>query len=177
MSNIVYIAQSADGYIADKDGNIEWLGSVPNPEESDFGWADFLSKIDAIVMGRTTYEKVLNFDCGWPYPLPVFILSSRENSIPLELKGKIEFISGTPKDITKMLNEKGFENLYIDGGFTIQSFLKEGLIDEMIITTIPILLGGGVPLFRDFKYQIQLKLKKSEVLINQLVKNHYIVIK
>ena len=74
MSNIVYIAQSLDGYIADKDGGIDWLSDIPNPEDNDFGFADFINKIDAIVMGRNTFQKVVTFGT-WPYTRPVFVIS------------------------------------------------------------------------------------------------------
>ena len=82
MSNIVYIATSLDGYISDKDGGLEWLQMVPNPDNLDFGWADFMSRIDAIVMGRITFETVCGFDCDWPYSKPVFVLSNTLTSLP-----------------------------------------------------------------------------------------------
>lgn len=67
MKNIVYIATSLDGYIADRDGGLDWLHSIPNPDHSDFGWAEFMAGVDALVMGRTTFETVCGFDCDWPY--------------------------------------------------------------------------------------------------------------
>ncbi|MDA3790324.1 MAG: hypothetical protein PF503_17755 [Desulfobacula sp.] len=74
MSNIVYIAISIDGYISDKDDELEWLEMIPNPDKLDFGWADFMNRIDAMVMGRKTFEKVCSFDCDWPHTKPVFVL-------------------------------------------------------------------------------------------------------
>ena len=84
MSNLVYSATSLDGYISDKDDGLDWLQSIPNPNNLDFGWADFIDRIDAIIMGRKTFEKVCGFDCDWPYSKPVFVLSNSLSSLPHE---------------------------------------------------------------------------------------------
>lgn len=175
MANIIYIATSIDGYIARKDGSIDWLMDLPNPDESDFGFSEFIKNIDAIVMGRNTFELVQTFD-NWPYTKPLFVLSSTLKSIPEKLIGKAELIQGDPLSVLKKLNARNYFNLYIDGGKTIQEFLKLNLIDEMIITRIPILLGKGIPLFGELNKEQKFKLIKSEVLINALVKDHYIKI-
>lgn len=173
MSNIVYIATSIDGYIADKDGGLDWLQSIPNPDNLDFGWADLMDHIDAIVMGRNTFEKICSFDCDWPYLKPVFILSNSLASLPEEYKGKAELISGPLSEVLETIQGKGFSELYIDGGMTIQSFLKEDRIDEMIITIIPILLGGGTPLFGELPESMTFEHTKTKVLLNAMVQNHY----
>ncbi len=173
MSNIVYIATSIDGYIADKDNGLDWLEMVPNPDNLDLGWADFMDRIDALVMGRKTFEKVCSFDCDWPYPKPVFVLSNSLNTVPEKLKGKAEIVKGALSDVLQTINNKGYENLYIDGGITIQSFLKEDLIDEMVITTIPILLGGGTPLFAKLPKQMEFEYTRSEVVLNAMVRTEY----
>ncbi|KKD58631.1 diacylglycerol kinase [Grimontia sp. AD028] len=173
MTNIVYIATSLDGYIADKDGGLDWLHSIPNPEQSDFGWAQFMAGIDGLVMGRTTFETVIGFDCEWPYTKPVFVLSNTMKEIPDSHKDKVFLVSGSLSEILKSLNEQGFKNLYIDGGKTIQSFLSEDLIDELVITQIPVLLGGGSRLFGDLEHRQQFELVKSEVLIDAMVKSHF----
>ncbi|NGN96678.1 dihydrofolate reductase [Grimontia sp. S25] len=173
MTNIVYIATSLDGCIADKDGGLDWLHSISNPEQSDFGWAQFMAGIDGLVMGRTTFETVIGFDCEWPYTKPVFVLSNTMNEIPDSHKDKASLVSGSLSEILKSLNEQGFKNLYIDGGKTIQSFLSEDLIDELVITQIPVLLGGGSKLFGDLERRQQFELVKSEVLIDAMVKSHF----
>lgn len=173
MSNIVYIATSLDGYIADKDGGLDWLHSTPNPDNLDFGWAEFMSKMDALVMGRNTFEAVCGFDCEWPYEKPVFVLSNSLKMVPEEYKDKAEVITGPLLQIVKSLNEKGYNNLYIDGGKTVQSFLKGSLIDEMIITQIPVLLGGGVPLFDKLSSPVEFEHVNTEVHLNALVQTHY----
>jgi len=147
MSNIVFIATSLDGYIADKNNEVDWLYTLPLADDLYMGFEQHMDKIDALVMGRNTYELVASFDMDWPYNKPVFVLSHSLSDIPLKLQEKVSLIHGELNEIVMQLKEKGFDNLYIDGGVTIQNFLKQDLIDEMIITTIPIVLGGGIPLF------------------------------
>ncbi|BDD03859.1 dihydrofolate reductase family protein [Aureibacter tunicatorum] len=172
--NFVNIACSLDGKIADQDNKVDWLHEIPNPKNIDMGIPAFMEKVDAIVMGRNTYETVLGFGIEWPYKKPVFVLSSSLTEVPEELKGKIEFISGAPQEITNYINNKGYLNLYIDGGLTIQSFLAEDMIDEMTITTMPILLGGGPALFGDLPNARRFKLKASKVFLDEIVQSHYI---
>lgn len=174
MSNSVFIATSLDGYIADKNGGLDWLHAIPNPEGSDMGFVEHFDRIDALVMGRNTLEIVLSFDVEWPYSKPVFVLSNTLTSVPEGYEDKVFLVSGPLKDIVKYLNEKGFNNLYIDGGVTIQNFLKEDLIDEMIITTMPVLLGGGSPLFGDLEAPLNFKLVKSETFLDAIVQNHFV---
>ena len=137
MSNIVFIATSLDGYIADKDGGLDRLQSIPNPENPDMGWVDFIERIDAVVMGRNTFDTVCSFDCDWSYSKPVFVLSNSMKSIPEAYEGKAEPIKGSLAGVIETIHQKGHKHLYIDGGVTVQSFLMEDLIDEMIITVIP----------------------------------------
>ena len=169
----MFIATSLDGYIADKDGGLDWLQSIPNPENIDFGWADFIDCIDALVMGRKTFEKVCSFDCGWPYSKHVFILRNSMKSIPEGYEGKAEPIKGSLSEVIEAIHQKGYNHLYIDGGVTVQSFLKEDLIDEIIITIIPILLGGGIPLFGELSEQMEFEHVKTDVFLNEIVQNHY----
>lgn len=173
MKNSVYIATSLDGYIANRKGGIGWLDSIPIPDNEDMGYVNFSNNIDALLMGRTTFETVLGFDVEWPYKKPVFVLSSTLNEIPESHKGKAQLIRGTLSEILEQIHKKGCLRLYIDGGKTIQSFLKEDLIDEMIITIFPILLGGGAPLFSETAKELEFTLVESKVYLNQLVQHHY----
>ena len=173
MSNIVFIATSLDGYIADKDGGLDWLQSIPNPENLDMGYVDLIDRIDAFVMGRKTFEKVCSFDCDWPYSKQVFVLSNSIKSIPEGYDGKAELVKGSLSDVIEALHQKGHKNLYIDGGVTIQSFLKQDLIDEMIITVIPILLGGGTRLFGELSKPMEFEQVKAATFLNAIVQNHY----
>lgn len=172
MKNYVYIAVSLDGFIATKDGGLDWLHEIPNPEQSDYGYAAFMSTIDAIVMGRNTFEKVLTFG-AWPYDKPVFILSNNLKDLPESLTGKAQIIKGAIKEVLAGLRKQGYANLYIDGGATIQNFLKEDFIDELIITRIPILLGDGIPLFGKLERSLKFIHDKTEIYGNHLVKSHY----
>ncbi len=172
--NSVYIATSLDGYIADKNGGIEWLDAIEIPDNENMGYVKFTEEIDALVMGRTTFETVLGFDVDWPYQKPVFVLSTTLKEIPESHKGKAHLVKGTTTDILGQIHKKGYFRLYIDGGKTIQNFLKEDLIDEMIITVFPIVLGGGSPLFSETPKELAFELVESKVFFNQLVQHHYL---
>lgn len=171
--NKVFIARSLDGYIADKNGGLDWLNLVPNPDHLDLGYEKFIQSVDAIVMGRASFETVCSFDMEWPYKLPVFVLSKSLKSVPEDLENKVALVSGSLSEILDQLHKKGYMRLYIDGGATIQSFLKEDLIDELIITTIPILLGGGIPLFGELPKEMEFEHVKSELFLNALVQDSY----
>lgn len=171
--NSVYIAASLDGYIADKNGGIAWLDSIPFTENEDMGYYKFTKDVDALVMGRNTFETVLGFNVDWPYKKPVFVLSNSLNEIPESHKGKAHLVKGTLPEVLEQIYKKGCDRLYIDGGITIQNFLKEDLIDEMIITVFPVLLGGGAPLFSELPYELELELLESKVYFNQLVQHRY----
>ncbi len=172
MANYVYIATSLDGFIATPDGGIEWLEDAPNPSGSDFGFSEFISSIDALLMGRHTFEKVLTFD-QWPYSIPVYILSSTLKSVPNQLEGEVEIISGHPREIISKLESRKQKNLYIDGGRLIQSFLREDLIDELVITRFPKILGKGIPLFGDLDKILDFEHVETEVIENYLIKSRY----
>ncbi len=171
--NSVFIATSLDGYIADKNDGIDWLNSVPNPDNDDMGYLEFSNRIDALVMGRKTFETVLGFDVDWPYDKPVFVLSNKLKEIPESHKDKAYLVRGTLTQILEQIHQKGHKRLYIDGGTTIRNFLKADLIDEMVLTTIPILLGGGSPLFSKLPNELKFELVETKVFLNQIVQNHY----
>jgi dihydrofolate reductase len=168
----IYLAASLDNFIATPDGGLDWLTSIPNPSGSDYGFAEFLSRMDAVVMGRKTFETVLGFDI-WPYSVPAFVLSRSLASLPDKVAGKAELIRGEPAGIVKSLSEGGFNNLYLDGGVTIQGFLAADLIDEMIITRVPVLLGDGVPLFGKLSNPLEFHLVKTQRLNDTLAKSTY----
>lgn len=145
----VYIATSVDGFIAKPGGDIAWLlrPEYATSEMKGLSYDDFISTIDTLVMGRNSFEKVLSFS-SWPYEsMPVVVLSSKGMTVPNHLQGKVRIESGTPEQIVSQLASEGKRHLYIDGGITIQRFLKARLINEITITLIPILLGEGIPLF------------------------------
>jgi dihydrofolate reductase len=173
MSNIVYIATSLDGYIAKVDGGIDWLMEIPNPDQSDYGFADFLSRIDGVLMGRKTYEIVQDFD-QWIYTKPVFVLTQTLDALPGKWAHKAEIVKGEPTEVIAALNSRGINNIYVDGGKTIQSLLSLDLIDEMIITKIPILLGNGIPLFSNGNSELKFEHIETDVYYGGLVKSRYL---
>ena len=124
-------------------------------------------------MGRNTFETVIGFDMSWPYANSVFVLSKSLKNIPKELSEKVDLVSGPVDQALEKIHNAGFTRLYIDGGIVIQRYLEKDLIDEMIITKIPILLGGGVPLFGPLENQLEYEHIGTEVLFDEIVKYHY----
>ena len=172
MNCIVYIATSLDGFIATEEGGLDWLNAVANPNNDDYGWADFNSRIDAVLMGRKTFEVVLSFG-GWLYEKPVHVWSTMLESVPDRLAAKVTLHRGALADVLTDLEGRGVKQLYVDGGALIQSFLREDLIDEIIITRVPVLLGAGIPLFKETGSEKAFTHLKTEVLNDALVKTHY----
>ena len=176
MTNRVYIATSIDGFIADRHGEIDWLMSIPNPDGSDYGFAEFMNGVDAVVMGRNTFEQVLKFG-EWPYSKKVFVLSRKIRVVPEHLRPKVEIISGNPSHVVNSLTTRGYEHLYIDGGNVIQQFLRANLIDELIVTRISVVLGGGIPLFSETDQTLHFTLISAEMLNEFMVKESYVRIR
>ncbi|GAB2973756.1 dihydrofolate reductase family protein [Mucilaginibacter puniceus] len=173
MANIVYIATSIDGYIAKSDGGIDWLNEIPNTQGSDYGFGDFMKRIDGILMGRSTYEIVMDFET-WFYPKPVYVLSNSWKELPGKWAHKAQLVKGDILDVVNQLNQQGVLNLYIDGGKTIQSLLAADKIDEMIITRVPIVLGAGIPLFTPDLPELKFEHTATETYEGGLVKSSYI---
>lgn len=178
MKASVYIATSLDGFIARENGALDWLpgadgGGGNGPAESeDYGYSAFMATVDAIVMGRHTYEAVLGFG-DWPYEKPVVVLSSRQMDVPAILTQSVEAMAGSPQDVFDRLAERGFEHLYIDGGATIQRFLRARLIQRLIVTRVPVLLGSGIPLFGPLDGDIQLRHVETKSFVTGMVQSVY----
>ena len=172
MTNSVYITTSLDGYIATECDGIEWLNSFPNPTESDYGYHEFIDRIDAIVMGRRTYEKVSSFD-PWPYTKKVFVLSNTLKEVKPVMVDQVEIVNGDVSNVVRTLKDRDYQNLYVDGGQTIQAFLKKQLVDELILSKIPVILGKGIPLFSELSQSQWFEHCSTEVFEGGLVKSHY----
>jgi dihydrofolate reductase len=171
----VYIAASVDGFIARPDGDIDWLHKpeYASTEQGSFGYDAFIATVDALVMGRHSFEKVLTF-ASWPYEnTPVVVLSSRELAIPDRLHGKVKVESGAPQALVSRLASEGKQHLYIDGGVTIQRFLQARLINEITITQIPLLLGGGIPLFGSIGIEVPLSHLETTSFGNGFIQSRY----
>ncbi|MBO0938346.1 dihydrofolate reductase [Fibrella sp. HMF5335] len=169
----VYIATSLDGFIARPDGAIDWLTAPEHtvPGE-DFGYQAFIHTVDALVMGRGTYETVLAFG-EWPYAKPVFVLSHTLTHIPEQLADKVQLLALSPADTVTYLAERGFQHVYLDGGKTIQGFLRAGLVDELTLSRMPILLGEGIPLFGVTGHDIRFEHLQTQAFPNGLVQSKY----
>jgi dihydrofolate reductase len=167
----VFIAASLDGYIARGDGDIAWLLQRDDPAE-EHGYADFIADKDAIVMGRGTYEKVATF-APWPYDRPVLVLSKQlaGTPVPPALEGKVRFADAAPAAALAELERQGARRVYVDGGQLIQAFLRAGLIEDMVITTVPVLIGAGRPLFGALSRDIDLALVASRSFPSGLVQS------
>ena len=174
----VFIATSLDGYIARKDHTIDWLESHDAAVE-EHGYTQFIDSVDGIIFGRKTYEVVLNLTSGeWPYTKPVIVLSRTltQSDLPLHLNDQVTVTNQFPADLLNTVDQQGWKRAYIDGGITIQSFLSEGLIQDLIITTLPVLIGDGIPLFGKIPHDINLELITSRQFSSGLLQSHYRVL-
>lgn len=169
----VFIATSLDGFIARADGSIDWLTAQDTAGE-DHGYDAFIGSVDGIIMGRGSYETVKGFD-PWPYDLPVLVLSSllAKSPVPDRVNGNVRFADLTPADAMHWMAQRGHQRLYIDGGQMIQSFLRDGLIQDMVITRIPILLGQGRPLFGALAADVALTHLDTRAFPSGLVQSRY----
>jgi len=170
----VFCAVSLDGFIARKDGALDWL----KPAEAglppaDTGYDAFMASVDYVVMGRNTFDVVLKMSDTWFYPKPVVVLTTRPLDLPAHLKGKVEGGRHSPAELVSLMEKRGAKRLYVDGGKTIQEFLNAGLIDDLVITQIPVLIGGGIPLFGPLEKDVKLTLESSRVLGGGAVQTTY----
>lgn len=168
----VFVGTSLDGFIARPNGDWDWMQGQGGEGSGDYGYDSFVTRIDAIVMGRKTFEKVLTFDT-WPYQKPVIVLSHRHLEIPAGLREKVETMAGTPQEIVNKLAKRGLFRLYVDGGQTIQTFLRVGLVRELIVSRLPVLIGTGIPLFGSLPSDVRFKHVETRVFPGGMVQSMY----
>lgn len=173
MQCSVFIATSVDGFIARTDGGLDWLSVVERPgverPGEDYGFAAFFATVDVLVMGRKTYDAALGFD-PWPYAGKRCVVMTHGQ--PASKHGE-ELFAGSPTELVERLSREGVRRAYVDGGVVIQQFLAAGLITDLTISTIPILLGRGVPLFGDLARDVRLELVRSRGFESGLVQNEW----
>lgn len=170
----VFIATSLDGFIARPDGALDWL--LPYSETGeDHGYEAFMAGMDGLVMGSGTYESVLAFP-EWPYRKPVVVLTRRHLAVPSHLKGRVRFSAAGPRTIMEELTREGWRNVYVDGGQVVQAFLREGLIEMVLITRVPILLGQGRPLFGETAGDVRLEHLETKAFPSGLSQSRYRVL-
>lgn len=169
MRASVFVGTSLDGFIARPNGGLDFL---PPGGGEPHGYEEFMATVDALVIGRKTYETVLNFS-SWPYgKKPVFVLSS--SPLPAAPAGAVvEWMSGEPAAIVESLSARGIGHIYVDGGITIQRFLQAGLIQRLIITRVPVLIGEGIPLFGQLAHDLALKHVATHQYASGLVQSEY----
>lgn len=179
MKVSVFVATSIDGFIARKDGSLDWLDNASQQvqKNEDCGFNAFLSSVDAVIMGRKTFEFVR--DSGqWPYrDKRLIVLSGGSTSIPESRKNDVTISHEAPKELLKRLSKDGVQHVYVDGGKTINGFLKEQLIDEIVVTIMPISIGQGIALFDHGNGDIELTLRSSKTYAGGIVQLQYSVAK
>jgi dihydrofolate reductase len=154
MMASVFVGTSLDGFIARPNGAFDFL---PADGGEPHGYEEFIASVDAIVMGRKTFETVLTLG-AWPYgDKRVVVLSSRPVDLSAATGGALEQMAGPPAEVVSQLAASGARHLYIDGGITIQQFLRAGLIQRLIITLVPVLIGEGIPLFGSLPHDVRLR--------------------
>jgi len=173
MTASVFIGTSLDGFIARLNGEFDFL---PEGGGEPHGYTEFIASIDALVIGRKTFETVLALP-EWPYgDKRVVVLSSRPVDFSAVRGGRVEHMSGTPAEIVAKLAASGVQHAYIDGGITIQRFLRAGLIQRLTITRVPVLIGEGIPLFGTLLRDVRLRHIATQTYPSGLVKSEYEVI-
>jgi len=173
MGASVFIGMSVDGFIARPNGDLDFL---PPGGGEPHGYDEFMASVDALVIGRKTFETVLAFP-EWPYAKKrVVVLSSRPLDLSAVHGGKVEQMSGTPAEIVAKLAASGAQHAYIDGGITIQRFLRAGLIQRLIITRVPVLIGEGIPLFGALPHDVRLRHVATKHYQSGLVQTEYEVL-
>jgi dihydrofolate reductase len=171
MKASVFVGTSVDGFIARADGSFDFL---PAGGGEPHGYDEFMATVDALVIGRKTFETVLGFDT-WAYgEKPVFVLSTRPLA-PAPPGAVVERMSGDPAEIVARLAARGIRHVYVDGGITIQRFLRAGLIQRLVITRVPVLIGSGIPLFGELQRDLVLRHVATRQYASGLVQSEYVV--
>jgi dihydrofolate reductase len=162
----VFIATSLDGYIARADGSIDWL-SIVHPVDEAHGYPAFMASVDTVVLGRGTYDTVLGFK-EWPYAgKRVVVMTHR----PAAARHGEEFFTGSAAELAARLS--GAKRVYVDGGQVVSQFFAAGLIDDVTISVIPILLGGGIRLFTGGEGEHRLELESQRSWPSGMVQIRY----
>lgn len=168
----IYIATSIDGYIARKNGSLDWL-EYGHTGDEDYGFKKFIGSVDALVLGRNTYEVVSSFD-KWPYEgKKVMVLSNTLHDVRKEA----ELFCGQLTDLTSMLHSKGIKHVWVDGGVTVSKFLEAGLVDDITISIIAMVLGSGIPLFNTMNREHKCHFISAQSYPSGLVQLKYEVVK
>jgi dihydrofolate reductase len=174
MTASVFVGTSVDGFIARRNGEFDFL---PTGGGEPHGYEEFMASVDAVVIGRNTFEVVLAMP-SWPYGRKrVVVLSSRPVDVSAVRGGVVEQMGGDPAEIVSRLAASGANHLYVDGGITIQRFLRAGLIERLIVTRVPVLIGDGIPLFGSVPHDIPLEHVETRSFPTGMVQSEYRVVR
>jgi dihydrofolate reductase len=169
----VFIGTSVDGFIARLNGSFDFL---PEGGGEPHGYNEFFASVDALVIGRKTFEIVLAFP-QWPYgDKRVIVLSTQKLDLSKVPAGRVEQMQGSPREIISKLEGRGIRHIYVDGGVTVQRFLRDGMIQRLIITRVPVLIGEGIPLFGSLGKDVRLEHVKTQHYPSGMVKTEYLVL-
>ncbi len=176
MELSAYLAVSLDGFIARADGSMDWLrGGGPRPPEEAQRYRAFVQSVDAVVMGRATFDTARSAP-AWPYgTTPVVVLSSTAPDVPGTATSVVEHMSGTPADLVGRWQARAWTRVYVDGGNTIQRFLAAGLLDRLVLNRVPVLIGEGRPLFGAVPADLWLHHVHTSAYPGGLVQSEYLV--
>jgi dihydrofolate reductase len=170
MKTSIYIAASLDGFIATHDHGLDWLNIVKS-EGEDYGYADFMSSVDCLLIGRNTYETVRGFG-AWPYEGKRVLVLTHRPFVPMRDETQV---SGSLRSILQKLTERGIQRVYLDGGATARQGLAERVVTDITVSIIPILLGGGISLFGEIGIESRLRHLGAKSFSSGLVQLSYTV--
>jgi dihydrofolate reductase len=178
MKVSVFVGASVDGFLARKNDKMDFLAEA---EAGPYGFEEFMATIDAHVIGRRTFDwvrgQMRRKASPWPFEKPVFVLSSRPGRLKIPKGATCEAIRGTPGRVVSRLARRGFRSVYVDGGKTIQRFLRAGRVDRLIVNRVPVLIGQGVPLFGALPHDVRLHHVRTRVFRKSFVQTEYRVLR
>lgn len=175
---ILYVAVSLDGYIADADHGVKWLETLDNPDNSDYGYGDFISGVDTIIMGRKSYETVRSFDMEWPYHDKKVYIITRQDELVIDTPNTVILKGDLVEEIEKLKYVWGDKSIWLlGGGLTTRSLLEHQCVEEIMLFTAPVLIGDGIRLFPASKSVVKTRLLHHQAYPSGMVLNHYEIIK
>lgn len=173
MQASAFIATSLDGFIARPDQSIDWLEDADSDATEDYGYEKFVRTVSSVVMGRKTFAKIMNFP-EWPFPSQrVIVLSTTMKEVPPSVADQVQLFGGSVEDLAFLLESDRETHIYVDGSRAIQSFIQAGILSDITITTIPILIGEGVPLFGAIPKDVKLEHVTTKAFRNGFVQSIY----
>ncbi len=172
MHCVAYLGMSLDGFIAGPNDELDWLDELEHIDGVDYGYGEFMASVDALVMGRRTFDTVIGLVEEWPYDKPVMVMSRTRTELPDDATG-CEIFNGSPANVVAEAETRGWSTLYVDGGQLASSFANDGLLDELIVSVLPVALGEGVSVFGSLAEHTWFDLQSSKKFANGMVQSTY----